>query len=184
MLPSDLILAAVLLTTPPGVPEPLPAPEHWPAIRDAVHHVATDWEILDPREASYLFAKIEDFDADLTILRRRYQDLHDAPKLVESFRLPDRKQACELVRFNRAYRKNLETRQLIEFDRADELCEVMRETDRLYQTWDAVRDARCEYLYVPARRQALKKLKEMIGDEAFARGELPPNVPVWRFQEK
>ena len=88
MSPSDLILAAVLLTTPPGVPEPRPAADHWPAVRDAVHHVAIQWEILDARETSYLFAKVEDFDGDLTILRRRYQDLHDAPRLADSFRLP------------------------------------------------------------------------------------------------
>ena len=184
MSPSDLILAAVLLTTPPGVPEPPPAPDHWPAVRDAVHHVAIEWEILDARETSYLFAKAEDFNNDLTILRRRYQDLHDAPRLAESFRLPDRKQACELVRFNRAFRKNLESRQQIEMDRTEELHEVIRETDRLYQAWDAVRDARCEFLYIPARRQAMKRLKDLIGDEAFAKGELPPNVPTWRFQEK
>jgi hypothetical protein len=181
---SDLMLAAVLLTTPPGVPEPRPTADHWPALRDAVHHVAVEWEILDPRETTYLFAKVDEFDADLTILRRRYQDLHDAPKLADSFRLPDRKQVCELVRFNRAYRKNLETRQQIELDRAEELQEVIRETDRLYQTWDAVRDARCEFLYIPARRQAMKKLKGMIGEEAYAAGDLPPNVPTWRFQEK
>lgn len=184
MVPSDLVLAAVLLTTPPGVPEPHPTADHWPSLRDAVHQVAIDWEILDPRETTYLFAKAEDFEADLTILRRRYQDLHDAPKLADSFRLPDRKQACELVRFNRAFRKNLEVRQQIEFDRADELNEVIRETDRLYQTWDAVRDARCEFLYIPARRQAMKKLKVLIGDESFDRGEWPPNIPTWRIQEK
>jgi hypothetical protein len=184
MTPSDLILAAILLTTPPGVPEPQPTADHWPALRDAVHQVAVEWEILDARETSYLFIKIEEFDADLTILRRRYQDLHDAPKLADSFRLPDRKQVLELVRFNRAFRKNLETRQQIEFDRADDLYEVIKETDRLYQTWDAVRDAKCEFLYIPARRQALKKLRDLIGEEAYAKGDLPPNIPTWRFQEK
>jgi hypothetical protein len=36
---------------------------------------------------------------------------------------------------------------------------------------------------VTVRRQALKKLKEMIGDDAYTLGELPPYVPVWRFTE-
>ena len=37
---------------------------------------------------------------------------------------------------------------------------AMKETDRLYHVWDAVRDSRCDYYYVTVRRQALKKLKE------------------------
>ena len=43
------------------------------------------------------------------------------------------------------------------------------------------RHAACEYYYVTVRRQALKKLKEMIGDQAYYSGSLPPHVPVWRF---
>ena len=65
----------------------------------------------------------------------------------------------------------------------DELRIALNETDHLYQVWDSVRDARCNYYYVTVRRQALKTLREMIGTEAFYRGELPPHVPVWRFPE-
>ena len=60
---------------------------------------------------------------------------------------------------------------------------MLAETDRLYLVWDAVRDARCDFYYVTVRRQALKKLRDLVGDEAYATGELPPNVPTWRFRE-
>ena len=71
----------------------------------------------------------------------------------------------------------------LKLDRADVIGVAVAETDRLYRVWDAVRDARCEFYYVTVRRQALKRLKEMVGDEAFAEVDLPPHVPGWRFQE-
>ena len=79
--------------------------------------------------------------------------------------------------------KHLDTRQVMEADRADTIREAVRETDRLYAVWDAVRDSRCEFYYVTVRRQALKKLQEMVGPEAYAAGDLPPYVPEWRFAE-
>jgi hypothetical protein len=36
---------------------------------------------------------------------------------------------------------------------------------------------------VTVRRQALKKLREMIGENAYYYGQMPPSVPVWRFRE-
>jgi hypothetical protein len=183
MTTSELVLASVLLTTPPGVPESPPAEARWAAVRDAIHAVAVDWEILDPRETRYVLTRPEDFSADLNMLRRRYKELSDAPRLADSFRFPERAAVNELVRFNRAYRKNLDQRQLLETDRADALRAVIWETDRLYQVWDAVRDARCEFYYVTVRRHALKRLKDLVGEEAYNRGTLPPNVPTWRFNE-
>jgi hypothetical protein len=180
---ADLILAAILLTTPPGIPEPTPPEDRWPALRDAVHQVAVEWEILDQRETRYVLARAEDFSTDLNMLRRRYQELADAPPAADGFRFPDRNVVNEMVRFNRAFRKHLDQRQQLEADRTDALRAVMWETDRLYSVWDAVRDARCEFYYVTVRRAALKKLRDLIGEEAYLAGRLPPNVPTWRFNE-
>lgn len=179
----DLVLAATLLTAPPGTPEQAPAPEQWAAVQAAIHQTAVEWEILDARETRYVMARVEDFEADLELLRRRYAELRDAPKLADAARFPDRRTVNDLIRFNRAYRKHLETRQVWEADRADAIRAAVLETDRLYRVWDAVRDARCEFYYVTVRRQALKKLQETVGDDAYARGELPPYVPEWRFTE-
>lgn len=183
MTSADLILAVILLTTPAGVTETAPPDDRWPGLRDAIHQTALKWEILDARETRYILARPEDFSADLNLLRRRYMDLVDAPQVADGGRFPERAVVNELIRFNRAYRKHLDGRHELEFDRTESLRSVMRETDRLYQVWDAVRDARCEFYYVTVRRQALKKLKDMIGDEDYASGTLPPNVPTWRFNE-
>jgi hypothetical protein len=87
------------------------------------------------------------------------------------------------VRFNRSFRKKLDERGQFEFDRAAAFQVVIRETDRLYQVWDAVRDARCEFYFITVRRQALKKLRDALGEEAYQAAELPPCVPVWRFND-
>jgi hypothetical protein len=183
MVLNDLVLAALLLTTPAGTPESCPPAEQFPALRDSILKVAIEWEILDPRETRYMLTKPEDFCCDLNVLRRRYHELKDAPKVGEAYRFPDRKHVNELVRFNRAYRKHLETRQQFEFDRTGLFMEAIQETDQLYQVWDAVRDSRCDFYYIMVRRQALQRLKEMLGNEAYQMAELPPHVPVWRFND-
>jgi hypothetical protein len=181
MSASDLILAAALLSAPAGTPEPTPAEANWPSVRDAIHKVAVEWEIMDERESRYVLAGRDDFQADLDLLRRRQAELADAPKLAECRRLPDRQTVNEFLRFNRAFRKTLEDRAVWELDRADLLHNAMQEADRLYRQWDAVRDAQCDFYYVTVRRAALKKLREAIGPDSFATGHMPPYVPDWRF---
>lgn len=181
MSASDLILAAALLSAPVGTPEPAPAEGNWPAVRDAIHKVAVDWEIMDQRESRYVLANRDDFQADLDLLRQRRAELADAPRLAECRRLPDRQTVNDFLRFNRAFRKTLEDRAAWELDRTDLFHGAMQETDRLYRQWDAVRDAQCDFYYVTARRAALKKLRESVGADAFATGRMPPYVPDWRF---
>lgn len=180
----DVIVAIILITGLPGTHEPVPSEDAFPAVRAIVHKVAIDWEILDGRETSYIFAKRSDFESDLNLLRRRYQDFKDAPRLEESNHLPERKVVNDLVQFNRAFRKHLVEKHILEQDRAEVYEAVMIETDRLYKVWDAVRDARCEFYYVTVRRQALMRLKEMLGEDDYYRVNLPPNVPIWRFTER
>ncbi len=184
MSPSDLFLATILLSAPVGTPEQTPPPERWNVVQAAIHEIAVEWEILDSRETRYVLANLEDFQADLDFLRKRKAELLEAPKLAESARLPTRSLMDEHIRFNRAYRKHLDTRILWEADRADQISEAVRETDRLYKMWDAMREAKCEFHYVTYRRLALKKFKDALGTEVYASGELPPCVPDWRFSKE
>ncbi|MBA4067879.1 MAG: hypothetical protein C0501_30095 [Isosphaera sp.] len=181
MSPSDLFLASVLLSAPVGAPESVPPPERWAAVQEAVHRVAVRLEILDPRETRYVLTRAEDFQADLDFLRQRRADLEDAPTLADAARLPDKRLTADSLQFNRAFRKNLDARMVWEADRAASLAEVVRETDRLYRLWDAVREAGSDCHYVTYRRLALKKLRDGIGAEAYQVGDLPPCVPLWRF---
>jgi hypothetical protein len=92
------------------------------------------------------------------MLRRRYQDLKDAPPLVDCQRFPDRSTISDLLAFNRAYRQHLDNRQTMEMVHTWEVRDALQEADHLYHVWDTARDARCDYYYVTVRRQALKRL--------------------------
>lgn len=182
MSPSDLFLATVLLSAPVGAIEVPPPPEAWSQLRAALLAVATDWEILDPRECRYVLARPEDFQADLDLLRKRRCELADAPRLTDVHRLPDRSTVDRYLQFNRAYRRHLEGRLSWEGDRAVVLAEAIRETDRLYRLWDAAREARSDQHFVTCRRLALKKYRDSLGPAAYLAGELPASVPEWAFQ--
>jgi hypothetical protein len=153
------------------------------ALQAELQRAALQLEIMDAREVRYIMTRPEDFASDLSLLRRRYRELADAPAIRDAERFPNREAVNELLAFNRAYRQHIGARQPVELAHWWEFRAALQETDQLYQIWDTVRDARCDYYYVTVRRQALKKLREMIGDEAYWNGDLPPHVPLWRFQE-
>jgi len=183
MFPYDYLLAAALLTQAPELPGPELGPNDFTALRLPMQALAVEWEILDPREVRYVLVRPEDFQADLSLLRRRYRDLADAPPVCDSERFPERATVNEFLAFNRAYRQHIDTGVPVESTRGWEMRSALQETDHLYHIWDTVRDARCEYYYVTVRRQALKRLREMVGEEAYYTNKLPPYVPLWRFQE-
>ena len=181
MFTLDYLLAAVLLTAPADRDVAL-SPELFATVGPAAQQLALKWEILDPREVRYVLARPEDFAADLKLLQRRYHELANAPPVADCQRFPDRATVSDLLAFNRAYRQQMDARQAIELVHWWEYREAVQEADKLYQVWDNVRDARCDYYYVTVRRHALQKLREAIGPEAYYAGRLPPHVPVWRFQ--
>lgn len=181
---ADLLLAAALLggAGPIDLNDSPALRERFPTLRAALTVIALDWEVLDPRETRYVLARPEDLHSDVAMLRRRVVELSDAPPLSDALRFPDKAYINELLSFNRAYRNEMDARAPLETVYLSELRTVQREIDELYAIWDTVRDARCSYYYVTVRRQALKRLKEQLGNEAYERGDLPPAVPIWRFQ--
>ncbi len=178
----DFFLAFTLLTAPPDAACPNIGPQAFAALRPTLQATALRWEILDPREVRYVLARPEDFAADLTLLRRRHRDLEGAPPLQDCQRFPDRDAVNEMLSFNRAFRQHIGVRQPLELAHWWEFRATLQETDYLYQVWDTVRDARCDYYYVTVRRQALKRLRDLVGGTAYYEAELPPPVPLWRFQ--
>jgi hypothetical protein len=181
MLALDYMLAVALLTSGAEAGELPPLGDGLANVRLTLQALAVSWEVLDPREMRYVLTRQEDFAADLKLLRRRHRELADAPPLQDCMRFPDRALINELLAFNRTYRQHLDNRQALEQTYWWELREAVQEPERLYQIWDTVRDARCDYYYVTVRRQALKKLRETVGEDAYWSGCLPPHVPVWRF---
>ena len=190
MFPLDYVLAVTLIATAPDCTEAVmiadreeaaDAYDAFTTVRPVVQQLAVDWELLDPRETRYVMSRSEDFTGDLRLIRRRYGELRDAPPSYDCLRFPDRGMINELLKFNRDYRQYLEARQATETMSWWQLHDAMVECDRIYQVWDLVREANCDYYYVTVRRQALKKLRETVGELNFYNATLPPHVPVWRF---
>jgi hypothetical protein len=179
----DSLLALILLTSPCNTVEMALPAKVFGWVRPSIQNLAVQLEILDPREVRYILARPEDVMSDLNLLRRRFRELADAPPLHDGRRFPERDRVNDLLAFNRAYRQHLTVRQPLELVRWWELRAAMQETDHLYQIWDTVRDARCDYYYVTVRRQALKKLRQLVGEDDYYNGRLPPHVPLWRFRE-
>jgi len=179
----DFLAAVALLTAPPGgtMPaEPAPMSE---TMRFIAQALAVRWEIMDPRETGYLLSRARGLQEDLTELRRRCHDLADAPPVYESLRFPDKTSINGYLAFSRSYCKQLALRRPLEPAHAEELDAALREAEQLQELWDTVKGARCQYYYVTYRRECLKRLREMIGDNAYYNGRLPPPVPLWRFHE-
>lgn len=179
---NDYIFASMLLLAPVDHIEVPPPETRWPAISQAVQKVAVDWELLDKAECKYLMHELKDFNVDLKILKSRCVTLKDAPRAIEAMRFPDRIFCSGQLSFNAAYQGHMIIARDCSSDR-DTYNDIIAEAKKLHTVWDAVRDSRCDYYHVTVRREALAKLRGLIGDEAFYSGELPPCVPVWRFKE-
>lgn len=176
MFTCECLLAAALLTSPPEAPRCSGAAE---VLGASLLTLAVDLEILDPRETSFLF--VNDCAGDCAMLAGRARDMNRMPALDEGLRFPDRRTVNDFLALNRAYRNQLTSRLAFDLVHAEELRTAILETDQLYQIWDAVRDARCEYYYVPVRRQSLQLLRDLVGADAFVTGALPPHVPLWQI---
>src|SRR5437763_883704 len=117
MFTFDYLLAVVLLTTPSEMEESATVPEQYAALCPTLQDIAVQWELMDPRELRYMLIRAEDLPTDLKLLRRRYQELADAPYLHDCERFPDRTTVSELLAFNRSYRQQLDGRQSMELTR-------------------------------------------------------------------
>lgn len=159
-------------------------PEHhrsW--LREALQKQALADEVVDPREARYILARDQDLKHDLALVGKRYVELAGAPSLAWLGQFPGHEYAVACVSFNRSYYGFLTTQAAVRLKEREWYDETICQTEKLYQLWDAVRDAQTGYYYVTVRRAALLKVLEMVGEEDFCAGRLPPCVPLWRFQQ-
>lgn len=175
----EILVAVILLTAP--VDEPIvPIATIY---RPYIQKLALSLQILDPRECQYVMNRESDFDTDLKLLRKRYDEFKNAPLEQDAWLFPDRNLMTELLGFNRTYRLYLDQQRDFNDWQMWEYTTAIQECDELYGIWDFARDAKCEYYYITVRRAALQKLQEKIGYQNFRNGLLPPVVPIWRFNK-
>ena len=105
------------------------------------------------------------------------------PPLADRERFPPRAVAAQAMACNRAYRRFVQARQALELHRWFYWQEVLAETDYLFNCWDWLHAAqggegRDEAYW----RHSLKRLRELLGEDAYYAGRMPSCVPFWRFQ--
>lgn len=129
-------------------------------------------QLLDPREVAI---------ADPATILARAVELRDAPRAEEADRFVVTRDAItSLIAMNRQL--------LAHYEKCENLypghyASAIRDTKLLYRAWDELRDAKCDYYYVTVRRASLKKLRDLIGEDAWSRGIMPPHVPYWHMTE-
>lgn len=170
----DIVLATVLLITDK------PINDNWIEILcPTLIILAIDSEIVDPREKQTLFT--QDLVGDLELIRKRNLEFANHPMLGECNRYPEYKLINDYLLLNRSYRNTLTKRLEVDIFREDAIRDAIIHTDQLYQVWDTIRDAKCDYYYVTVRRQALQLLRDLLGEEAFYSVRMPPSVPIWHL---
>ena len=163
----------VLVLSPFELPVPHRASEaYWQALKQ----VALDLELTGPR-----CPWINDFESEVRWVRKNWREASDCPPLSDGDRLPPASLIRQLLNTNCAYRQFLEARREVRRLDWDELTELLSETNRLREVWQCAADATsADHIWV-CRRRALKRLRDLVGEEAYDAGSLPPCVPLWRF---
>jgi hypothetical protein len=163
-----LILCPFELPVPRRVPDPC-----WRALKE------TAWalELTGPR-----CPWITDFRSELRWVRLRWRESLTYPALADCERLPPHETIRQFLAINATYRQYAEIRRCLRRHEWDALTEAIQETDRLCYVWQTAREAMAEDQNWVCRRRALLRLRQLIGNDAYFNGDLPPCVPLWRFE--
>jgi hypothetical protein len=107
------------------------------------------------------------------------------PPPGDAYRLPPLRVISSGRVFNYQYRNRLRWRLEYERDRDGALHAALEEAQHLYEVWDAAEGAHPDWNASPGTRAGyLRKLRVLLGPDAYRRMELPPCVPTWRFNEE
>lgn len=103
-------------------------------------------------------------------------------KLSDRERFPPRECAHASLTFNREYHAHIAARRSLDLRNEEYWSETLEETAALYEAWDWLHAAqegegKGEEYWL----HSLRRLRELIGEEAYQQGTMPPCVPVQRF---
>lgn len=182
MTTTDWLIAWLVIVSPDSIKDTSVIYAAMPLLRAPIVAIAIDLEIIDQRECRNKFVSAADFKSDLEQLQKSYRVFCDMPMSQKANVLPSNGEIRNATFLNRAYRQYLSDRLKCDSLNVERIVELINETDALYAVWDAASDARCEYYYVWVRREALQKIRELIGPECFSRGIMPFYLPVHQFE--
>lgn len=145
-------------------------------------HIGKSLELIEENEFMHYHYNNNQL---LEAIQERYQECKDYPpsRDVNNFLIWDVEIIDSLLRFSYNYRQFVRDRSeyaLEEWKRTWYL-KALRETDSLIDCWNNLQCAKSQYYNVSTKRYYLNCLRERLGKERFNAGNMPPNVPIWRF---
>ena len=131
---------------------------------------------MDPEERGWFFCNPEELFRDARIMQERAIELRNCPPLSDAIRFPNKKIGNASCMLNYRCAESLRLlRDLYPWNQ--QINRNLYECARRYAIWDAARDAQCSYYRMPQRRRSLRTLRELLGPEAYYRGEMPDPIP-------
>ena len=174
LFPSILAWLALTMPTAP--------PDEWsqdPLFRLQVIQMAVAEEIIDPLWAKNWFNYPSAYSSDLLLLRTRWRESRDWPRLHEVKRYPPHLICQDQERFASQLKGWMIQRSLLEAQHESPQVLAFLEEMRIYQmVWDQAEQATNPSRGILERRRALGRLREMLGEELYWAGYLPPPVPI------
>jgi len=187
---SNILFQLLVMTTlyaPPDSPILVP-----PQAIHTIRKIATNMELTCDRESGWRNQyqreiDLEQFKNEVNLYRGRFQELKGVPSVQDVDCFPfTTEQIDQMLSFNRAYLKyvqlNLALWPSTYAARHDWWDDARKETEQLYIIYGLLKGAKVSYYTTYVRRLALKQLVERIGQEAYWNRQLPPCVPLWRFE--
>lgn len=108
------------------------------------------------------------------------------PPPGDAYRLPPIQALTAGRQFNLRYQRHLEWRLEWEYHTSagPRLRAALAESRRLYEVWDCAEGAHPDWKCEPKRKaDYLRRLRLLIGRDAYYRAELPPPVPYHLFNQ-
>lgn len=113
-----------------------------------------------------------------------WPELETAPPAGDWCRFPPKDAVSVARRLNSAFRANMEVeRHAWPLSFGWRFDEAIRYSELAYKCWDCLDDALMEWREPWQRQLSMKKLRGLLGEEAYMAGEMPPCVPVWMFRQ-
>lgn len=183
---TEYLMALAVIMSPPTED----ATKHQFLARD-IARVAIQLELLDERELVDIFGEEkwltdeQSFNKFMSLIWNRRDQLKDCPPdsdRVVFVRLTNTT-ILEMLKFNQRYHQDLIDRQELT-GKDDAVDAAIDETNELRRIYDKLEIATSSLYYVTTRREALKQVRDMIGEENYYNSLLPPPVPVWRIPHR
>jgi hypothetical protein len=117
---------------------------------------------------------------DLHAIQSRYSEMYSTPHLGERWRFPQSDCIIEMQQINGGYGSYLSNILFMGYNpNQGRIRQAIIENDIIGEILGQLRIIQREFTSTWQKRRALARLKELLGDENFYEGWLPPPVPLW-----